>query len=97
MGFEVIGPAASVNEALALVEKVGSGLDAAILDINLRDERVYPVADRLSARHIPFVFTTGYDVAVIPENYAKVQRCEKPVSSDNLARLLSSVLDNPAH
>src|SRR3978361_396791 len=61
LGAEVVGPAGSVEEALTLVENEGGRLDGAVLDINLRNERVYPVADVLAARGGPFVFTTRYD------------------------------------
>src|SRR3954467_14286390 len=61
LGVEVIGPAASVEEALALVHNSSDRIDGAVLDINLRNERVYPVADVLIERGVPFVFTTGYD------------------------------------
>src|SRR5215213_2242767 len=64
-GIEVIGPAASVNEALALLESDTDGLHGAVLDVNLQDDRVYPVADVLMSRGVPFVFTTGYDTCVI--------------------------------
>ena len=64
-GIEVVGPAASVNEALALLESDTDGLDCAVLDVNLQDDRVYPVADVLMSREVPFVFTTGYDACVI--------------------------------
>src|SRR4051794_18564375 len=64
-GAEVVGPAGSVRDALALVEAEGDRLDGAVLDINLRDERVYPVADALVARGVPFIFLTGYDARVI--------------------------------
>src|SRR4051794_18185888 len=67
LGYEVIGPAGSVAEALKLLEVEGSRLDGAVLDINLGNERVYPVADFLKARGTPFVFTTGYDAAVVPK------------------------------
>ena len=53
----VIGPAASLVKALELVE---GEFDAALLDVNLAGERVYPVARRLQQRGIPFVFATGY-------------------------------------
>src|SRR5436190_13502874 len=59
--LEVIGPAASLQEALALVETHGQRLHGAVLDINVRDERVYPIADKLSSRGVPYIFTTGYD------------------------------------
>jgi len=90
-GAEVVGPAGSVRDALALVEAEGDRLDGAVLDINLRDQRVYPVADALAARGVPFVFLTGYDAWVIPDAHAGVPRCEKPVSSTLLARMLSKV------
>jgi len=54
LGVEVAGPAASVQEALQLLER-GDHLDGAVLDINLRNERVYPVADVLRSRGVPFV------------------------------------------
>ena len=90
-GAAVVGPAGSVRDALALVEAEGDRLDGAVLDINLRDERVYPVADALAARGVPFVFLTGYDARAIPDAYAGVPRCEKPVSPALLARTLSKV------
>src|SRR3954470_7102582 len=90
-GAEVVGPAGSVLDALALVEAEGDRLGGAVLDINLRDERVYPVADALVARGVPFIFLTGYDARIIPDAYAGVPRCEKPVSSALLSRTLSKV------
>ena len=77
-GAEVMGPAASVAQALDLLR---SGLSPymAILDINLHGEMVYPVADALRARGIPFIFATGYEAWAIPEAYADVTRAEKPV------------------
>jgi len=71
------------------VSRDGDRLDGAVLDINLRGERAYPVADALSDRGVPFVFTTGYDTQVIPAPYARVPRCEKPVDLEQLSRWLS--------
>jgi hypothetical protein len=51
----------------------------AILDINLGGAMVYPVADALRARGVPFIFATGYEAWSIPEAYSDVPRCEKPV------------------
>jgi CheY-like chemotaxis protein len=90
LGIDVVGPTGSVEDALDLVESQGERLDAAVLDINLREEPVYPVANALAARGIPFVFTTGYDAAAIPEAYASAPRCEKPVDRTHLVRWLSS-------
>ena len=56
-GADVIGPVATVADALQLIEQVPE-LDAAVLDINLREETSYPVADALRARNVPFFFST---------------------------------------
>src|SRR6516164_2815923 len=63
-GAHVVGPASNVNAALEVLER--TELDGAILDVNLRGEMAYPIADALTARGIPFVFTTGYDARTVP-------------------------------
>jgi hypothetical protein len=56
----VLGPAARVSEALALID--AAACDAALLDVTLEHgETVYAVAERLRAKRIPFVFVTGSD------------------------------------
>ena len=78
VGALVLGPVPSVAEALELVA-VEPAPEVAILDINLQGEMVYPVADALRTRGIPFIFATGYDAHAIPRAYKNVPRCEKPV------------------
>jgi len=58
LGCAVIGPAASVNRALAMID--AEAIDAAVLDVNLNGQMSYPIADVLAARGVPFVFSTGY-------------------------------------
>ena len=87
LGVETVGPAGSVKQALELVEH-GGRLDAAVLDINLRGEVVYPVADALRARGVPFVFVTGYEQQAIPEGYRNVVSFRKPIDP---ARILSTL------
>jgi CheY-like chemotaxis protein len=91
LGAEVVGPAGSVADALALVASLPR-LDGAILDLNLGNERAFPIADALRARRVPFVFATGYGSDSIPEAYREVPRCEKPVEPAALSRLLFSTL-----
>jgi CheY-like chemotaxis protein len=91
LGAEVIGPASSLKEALRLVSQMGDQLDGAVLDVNLRQERVFPAADALRAIGVPFLFTTGYDTAALPAEYAQIPRCEKPVDKSRLLRWLSAV------
>jgi CheY-like chemotaxis protein len=86
-GAQVIGPAPTVERGLQLAMTAGR-LDGAVLDINLRDEMVFPIADALRNRRVPFVFATGYDRSFIPEQYRNVKRCEKPVDPLRIARAL---------
>lgn len=86
-GAEVIGPVASLEEATQLVH-TAQAIDGALLDVNLRGEMAFPVADALLEREVPFVFATGYGGDAIPARYAHVTRCEKPVTLSSLARAL---------
>src|SRR3954465_1177630 len=87
LGAEVIGPVGSVSEALKLLSL--AEVHGAILDINLRGERVYPVADALRQRRVPFVFASGYGGETEPAAYADVPRCIKPVDFAVLAKIVS--------
>jgi CheY-like chemotaxis protein len=87
-GVEVIGPASCVKDALELLATQDK-IDGAVLDINLRGHKVYPIAETLRRRSVPFVFTTGYEAWIIPEVYQDVPRLEKPVDTRALARLIS--------
>lgn len=86
-GASVVGPAASLEDAMALLDG-GEAVDGAVLDINLQGEKAYGVADLLVTRGVPFVFATGYDASAIPERFAAVARCEKPVDAAQLIRAL---------
>jgi CheY-like chemotaxis protein len=77
-GCKVVGPAGAVASAIALIEANGESLDGALLDINLRGETVYPVADALLSRSVPFVFVTGYSRQQIDSRYAKIRALGKP-------------------
>lgn len=88
-GAEVLGPVGWLDEALTLAQGA-EPIDGAILDINLHDQMVFPVADALHERGVPFVFVTGYDRAVIPSRFADVPQCEKPTEPGKVAQLLIS-------
>ncbi|GAB2508412.1 response regulator [Lysobacter humi (ex Lee et al. 2017)] len=77
LGAEVVGPIASVADALALLETLPE-IDGAVLDVNLGRETVYPVADALLARGLPFVFATANDPERLPERFRDVRVCRKP-------------------
>ena len=64
-GATILGPAATTEQALRLLERTDR-VDAAVLDVNLRGDTVYAVADALLARAVPFIFTTGYMASTLP-------------------------------
>ncbi|HVG48881.1 MAG TPA: response regulator [Rubellimicrobium sp.] len=86
-GAEVLGPVPSVADALALLATEAPP-DAAILDVNLGGEMVFPVADVLRERGVPFMFATGYDQWSLPQAYTDVPRCEKPFDVGRCLRTL---------
>jgi CheY-like chemotaxis protein len=86
-GAEVLGPVATVEDALALLAREDR-LDGAVLDVNLAGEAVYPVADALLARGVQFAFATGYDGWSLPAAYAGIPRFEKPLDPLAVVRAL---------
>lgn len=86
-GAEVLGPAGNIENALDLIASTPQ-IDGAVLDVNLGDVMVYPVADALKDREVPFVFATGYDKTMIPARYADVPLCEKPVEATQVVQAL---------
>ena len=76
-GADVIGPVATVADALQLIEALPE-LDAAVLDVHLREETSYPVADALRARRVPFCFASAQDRAHMPERFRDAPLCQKP-------------------
>lgn len=86
-GAEVIGPVASVDAAIELIEQT-ERIDGAVVDINLQGVMAWPIADALLRRGVRFVFATGYDSASIPERYAEIVRCQKPATPDKTAEAL---------
>jgi CheY-like chemotaxis protein len=86
-GTQILGPVPSVSEALDLIARTAE-IDAAVLDINLQDELVYPVAEALQARGVPFLFATGYDSGAVPPPHGAVAFCQKPIDPQIIARTL---------
>jgi CheY-like chemotaxis protein len=76
LGCAVVGPAARVGQALELLR--AQKVDAAVLDLNVAGELVYPVADALASQGIPFLFATGYGAAGLTEGYRSRPVLQKP-------------------
>jgi two-component sensor histidine kinase/CheY-like chemotaxis protein len=91
-GGIVVGPVSTLPEALAVASR--EPLDAAVLDVNLAGEMVFPVADRLQARGVPFLFLTGYGESYVwPAPFAAAARIPKPARTTELLTALSRILD----
>ncbi len=95
MEWVMEGPAARLDEALALAETTDA--DVALLDVNLDGEMSWGVADRLKARGIPFVFATGYDGgAVRPAAHSDAHFVSKPFQIADLELLLRQIVGDEA-
>jgi len=93
-GAEIAGPVGHMEDALEIVRDPGI-LDAAVLDVNLRSGMIYPIARKLRERHVPFVFTTGYDKISIASEFQDVPLLEKPIDLAAMARKLAALIDDP--
>lgn len=90
LGNEVIGPAAKLDQALTLA--LQAEIDVGILDINVDGLVVFPVADVLRYRGIPFIFSTGYDARALPVRFQGSPTLFKPFSYQSLSDMLDKVL-----
>lgn len=86
LGFAHTPPITNLPEALACVKR--ERYDGAILDMNLKGESVYPLADLLQTQNVPFVFVTGYSQSGIDKRFSGVPIVQKPVTADSLAQVL---------
>ena len=90
LGKTHVGTADTVAAALALIE--AGGVDAAILDVNLRGgEKSFPIADALAARDIPFVFATGGSHDSVADAYRDRPTLPKPFTMDGVQKALAAL------
>lgn len=89
-GCEVIGPVDRVSAALKIAS--ATGIDVAILDVNLAGESIYPVVEALDARNVPFVFSTGYGSAGVAEQHRHRPVLDKPFGQNDLEQKLRLAL-----
>jgi CheY-like chemotaxis protein len=90
-GCEVVGPAARLASAVEFARNESFGL--AILDVNLAGEAIYPVAEILVERAIPFVFSTGYGGAGIKDPFRDRPVVQKPFSQHELKKTLLTAME----
>lgn len=88
-GYEVAGVAARLEEALARAE--APDFVMAVLDVHLNGRDVFPLADRLAERGLPFIFATGYGARGIPERHAGRPVLQKPFLPADLNQALAGL------
>ena len=75
MGCVPVGPAATVDEGLRMASEP---VDAALLDVNVAGRQVFPIAQALKDRGVPFVFSTGYGEGGLPDEWRGHSTLQKP-------------------
>src|SRR5207237_9726430 len=93
LAFAVVGPFARLSDATAAAG--AGGLDAAVLDVNIGGELVFPLARILADSDTPLVFITGYGRERIDQRFAGVPLLQKPVQLEALAEVILSQLRRP--
>jgi two-component SAPR family response regulator len=90
MNCRVIGCFAALNPAITWLGRQPDAPDVALLDVNLGGEMVFPLAELLQARQVPFAFVTGY--GALPEvGFASAEIIHKPVERGKLDTVLRSL------
>jgi CheY-like chemotaxis protein len=89
-GCVVVASAATLEKALSAAH--AGSFDFAVLDVNLDGKLVFPVANVLSGRKLPFIFSTGYGRVGVPEVFKGHEVLNKPFSADQLKEKLCLML-----
>lgn len=92
-GADVIGPAATLDAAMAMYEGA-EDLNFVILDINLRGTAVFPLAHRLQQDKVPFLFCSGYDDEPVRDAFADIPHFEKPISLQGFAAMIDIISEH---
>jgi CheY-like chemotaxis protein len=90
-GGSVVGPAYSLAEAFEMID--GVEFDGALLDLNLRNEKVFSLADVLADRGVPIVFVTGEIWPVIPERHTGCRVVNKPLTDTKVVAAISGTIE----
>jgi CheY-like chemotaxis protein len=94
LGCTEIFAASNVADAVGLL--AGQSFDVAMVDVNLRGEKSYPVADVLTQRGIPFAFSTGYGDHGVRTDFDDRPVLKKPYYREDLAEVFELLLNDQA-
>jgi CheY-like chemotaxis protein len=90
LGCAIVGPASRVGQALKLLD--GEPVEVAVLDLNIAGEMVYPVADALKNRGLPYIFVTGFATSGLTDPHRDRPVLEKPFARRELLRAILDTL-----
>ena len=91
MGCLPVGPASTVEEGLAMAVD-DERLDAALLDVNVAGREVFPIANALRERGVPFVFSTGYGEGGLPDDWRGHPTVQKPFTENAIREALMKAM-----
>ena len=89
LGCVVVGPAPNMAAARELVEE--GDFEAAMMDVHIRGERVFPLCEMLEEKDIPFVLTSGYADWTMPDKWRDRPRLQKPYTIDDVRDALAAL------
>ncbi|TPL21093.1 response regulator [Mesorhizobium sp. B2-4-9] len=89
LGCHVTASVATLAKAQSAARS--DAFDFALLDINLNGELVFPVAEILKGRQLPFIFSTGYGRVGVPESFKECEVLNKPYTIEELSTKLQSM------
>lgn len=93
MGCTTVGPISNIEETLALLASDAiDTLDGALLDVNVAGREVFPVAEVLKAKGVPFVFSTGYGQGGLPDEWRTHATIQKPFTESAVQQALMTAL-----
>lgn len=87
LGYQMVGPYSRVEAALTAAQ--AEDFDVAILDVNVNGQAIFPVAETIAARGIPFIFSTGYGQKSLPEEYRSRPTLDKPFLPGDVEAVLA--------
>jgi len=88
-GCSIVGPAPTIGEALPLAME--AEIDAAVLDLNLGGQPIFPVADALRARGVPYIFASGYGDSGLSDAHRGAPMLQKPFRQADLEKALAGL------
>jgi CheY-like chemotaxis protein len=89
LGYKVADAVGTINEASEIATH--GDFDAAILDVNLDGKEIFPVAEILANRGVPFIFVTGYGETCLPPSFRDRPTLQKPFQAFELKHYLETL------